>query len=288
MGDALFKIPQTITMTVITIVNQKGGVAKTTSAMNIAGVLATMGYKVGLIDLDSQGSLTKSLLGDADNLTTVYDSLLDGFVEPDDEFPEENSNKEVSLPFYPIRENLSICPCTLEMARFDVQASLSPGGSRLLAAKIDKLKKTKQFDYVIMDCPPNLGFVVVNALLASNYVLVPVLLEFFTLQMARGLQDIIKQCRRENKKLKTLGVFAVRVKKGKLGALINDQFKEIWADKWTAAFVRESTLLQESAIPKNGTIGSDILAYKPNSIGSNDYIQLTIELLERMGVEISQ
>lgn len=275
-------------MTVISIVNQKGGVAKTTSAMNIAGVLAEMEYRVALIDLDSQGSLTKSLLGDADNLTTIYDSLLDGYVEPDDEFPEENTKPEIPLPFYEIRENLHLCPCTLEMARFDVQASASAGGSRLLAAKIDKLRKSKQFDFVIMDCPPNLGFVVVNALLASNYVLIPVLNEYFTLQMASSLQDIIKQCRRENKKLKTLGVFAVRVKKGKLGSLINEQFKEIWKDKLMESFIRESTLLQESAIPKNGELGSDILAYKPKSIGSEDYIKLTIELLENMGIQVSQ
>lgn len=177
-------------MKVWTVVNQKGGVGKTTTSISIAGSLCALGYKVLLVDLDPHASLTHYLGVDADNLTV---SLYEVFMQ--------NSNKDFDIKnaLHATRvDNLALLPSHIALATLDKSFGNSPGKGLVIKKALIAL--ANDFDFVIIDCPPVLGVLMVNGLVAADKILIPTQTEHLAL---RGLARMLKTIEQLSRSLKT-------------------------------------------------------------------------------------
>ena len=152
---------------IISVANQKGGVGKTTTTVNLSTILAKKGKKVLLIDTDPQGNATSGLGVSKDVELSVYDILIG-----DTEFDE--TLQETAI------KNLKVCPSNISLAVAEVQLVSMMSREQRLKTKLDKIKD--QYDYILIDCPPSLGLVTLNAFTASDSVLIPVQCEYFALE----------------------------------------------------------------------------------------------------------
>ena len=152
---------------IISVANQKGGVGKTTTTVNLSTILAKKGKKVLLIDTDPQGNATSGLGVSKDVELSVYDILIG-----DTEFDE--TLQETAI------KNLKVCPSNISLAGAEVQLVSMMSREQRLKTKLDKIKD--QYDYILIDCPPSLGLVTLNAFTASDSVLIPVQCEYFALE----------------------------------------------------------------------------------------------------------
>lgn len=179
---------------IISIINQKGGVSKTTSTFNIAGNLALAGYKVLQIDIDPQGSLTIANGIEPDSIDkSMYDVLIEG--------------TDINEIIYEINENLSLAVSNLDLSVGEISLVNSLARETTLKRSLKNIKD--EFDYILIDCPPNLGLLTINALTASDKVLIPVSTDYLAL---RGLelltQTIYKVKDNLNEDLEILGIIA--------------------------------------------------------------------------------
>ena len=158
---------------VVSIANQKGGVGKTTTAVNLSTILAKKGKKVLLIDADPQGNATSGLGIDKDTNFSVYDVLVD-------DVEIENTVVQSSV------KNLDVCPSNINLAGAEVELVSVISREHRLQEKIDNQKD--KYDYIIIDCPPSLGLITLNAFTASDSVLIPVQCEYYALE---GLGQLI-------------------------------------------------------------------------------------------------
>ena len=244
-------------MKIFAIANHKGGVGKTTSAQNIAAYLGLTGKKVLLIDLDSQANLTQCF-GKHKEKKTIYDSISDG--EP--------------LNIVKINENLSIVPANNLMAGVDREIQ-----DRILREYIlkDLIKPVENdFDYCILDCPPSLGIITVNALASADYVLIPMEAEVLAYNGIKSLKEMIDQIKvRVNTNLIIKGVFFTNMKpklrlSKAMSKLVNEKFK----NELCKNSIRTNVSLAECQIS-----GKHIFEYDPESQGAQDYKALVDEIL---------
>lgn len=245
-------------MTTIAFINQKGGVGKTTATCNIGAGLAARGKKVLLIDLDPQGNLSAACGVPAALEKTVFEVLM-----------HEASLKEVTLAI----ENFHIIPANIGLSAFE----------QLCAGETDKefqLKealKNHSYDYILIDCPPSLGLLTLNALAAADEVYIPVQTEFLALQ---GLSQLLDTCkvinRRINPALKLGGIIGMRFNRRKLNSEIIAHLRESFKEKMFNTAIRENIALAEAP-----SFGMDIYRYKPTSIGAKDYKDLCEEIIQR-------
>ncbi len=245
----------------ISLINQKGGVAKTTSTVNIGAGLQKLGNKVLLIDLDSQANLTYSLGIQAHELDyTIYDIL-----KGDCKFQDVVIQKE----------NIDVLPSSLELSGVEIELSGVAGREFLLKETLDSLN---QYDYILLDCPPSLGLLTLNSLVASNEVFIPVQAEYLALQgMSKLIQtvDIVKK--RLNGDLDITGIIATRYDKRKsLNKEVIQKIESYFGDKLFKTMIRDNVALAEA--PSHG---QDIFAYKSDSNGAEDYLNLCKEIEKR-------
>lgn len=242
---------------VIAIVNQKGGVAKTTTALNVGAGLARHGKKVLLIDIDPQGSLTKALAVDIrEDENTLYE-LLKGKVE--------------------VTEAIRSLP-----GGYD----LIPGDSRLsnITAGLDLLKRAiapvvRKYDYILIDSSPYIGVLTINAMVAGKEVYVPLKPDYLAVMGLNQLMQAIRTIRTRgvNRQLKLTGVIvAMYSKRRRLANAIEEDLKERYGKELFETRIRENVTLAESP-----TAGQDIFQYSPRSNGAKDYEALVKEILER-------
>ena len=248
-------------MKTIAFVNQKGGVGKTTTVINVGMGLQKLNKKVLLIDLDPQGNLTYSMGIPAHELkVTIFDLL-----------KEKATLSEVIIK----KDNLDIVTANLSLSGADMELAGIAGREFLLK---DVLDKVSGYDYVLIDCPPNLGILTLNALTAANAVFVPLQTEYLAMQgMSQLLQTVEVVKTRLNKELKLEGIIGTMYdSRRNLCKEVVEKLKEHFGDLVFDTLIRDNVALAEAP-----SFGKSIFDYRKESNGAKDYFNLCKEIVKR-------
>ncbi len=252
-------------MKTICIFNQKGGVGKTTTNINLCAYLAMEGYKVLTIDIDPQGNTTSGLGLDKNNLDlSIYDVLIS-------DTPIKDSIVRSDLV-----QNLFISPSTMELAGAEVELINKKNRENIIKDKLNEVKD--EYDYVFIDCPPSLGVLTINALTCADSVLIPIQCEFYALEGVSQLVNTIQLVKKSlNKKLEIEGVlmtmFDYRTN------LSNEVLKEV--QKYFKDKVYETTISRNVRLAEAPSFGLPIMLYDEKCKGAEAYVKLTKEFLKR-------
>ncbi|MGG0824890.1 AAA family ATPase [Paenibacillus turicensis] len=247
---------------IIAIANQKGGVGKTTTSVNLGAGLASIGKRVLLIDIDPQGNTTSGVgVNKADVENCIYDVLINE-VDP----------REAIVPT--MVDGLSIIPATIQLAGAEIE--LVPTISREVRLKRAISQVKSQFDYVIIDCPPSLGILTINSLTAADSVLIPIQCEYYALE---GLSQLLNTVRLVQKHLNTslqiegvlLTMFDARTN---LGIQVIEEVKKYFQQKVYKTVIPRNVRLSEA--PSHG---QSIITYDPKSKGAEVYLELAKEVV---------
>lgn len=257
---------------IIAFVNQKGGVGKTTSSINLAASLGLLGKKTMLVDLDPQGNSTTGVgINKGENKSSVYELLVD---------KADIKDVVIKTPF----KNLYVIPASINLAGIDMELiDMSRNNSEFVAQLQLKhhLEGIKDlFDYIILDCPPSLGLITTNALAAANSVIIPVQCEFFALE---GIMQLLNSIMIAQKKLNpTLDIEGVLLTmldyRTNLGLEVVEEIKSYFKDKVYDTIIPR--LIKLSEAPSHG---KPIHAYDPKNRGTEAYINLAKEVIARNG-----
>lgn len=257
---------------IIALVNQKGGVGKTTSSINLAASLGVLRKKVLLIDLDPQGNASTGLgINKADFDKSIYDLLID-----------EATVSEVIIKTK--FNNLFVIPATINLAGADIElmekSKMEPGfiKGNQLKKYLDEIKE--DYDFIIIDCPPSLGILTTNALTASDSVIIPVQCEFFALEGIMQLLNTIMLAQKKlNANLDIEGVLLTMLdSRTNLGLEVVEDVKSYFKERVYDTIIPRLVRLSEA--PSHG---KPILAYDPQSRGTEAYLNLAKEVIERNG-----
>ena len=264
MGDCMGKI--------ISIVNKKGGVGKTTTSINLSASLAVLGKKVLLIDLDPQGNTTTGVgINKGDIEKSVYDVLIG----------ECDITEAMIKTKY---KNLYVLPASINLAGLEyeyTEKSRNEQGFQKGEQLKNKMADIKDsFDYIILDCPPSLGIITTNALTASNSVIIPVQCEFFALEaITQLLRTIMLAQKTLNPTLDIEGVLLTMLdSRTNLGFEVVEDIRKFFKEKVYNTIIPRLVRLTEA--PSHG---EPIIAYDPKSRGSEAYLNLAKEVISRNG-----
>lgn len=243
---------------IISICNHKGGVGKSSTASAIGSGLAKRGYRTLLIDLDAQANLTSSFF--AEELEKdIYQSL----------------SKAEALPIYSINENLDLVPSSLDLATIELELSGKIDNTFILQELIEPIKE--KYKYIVIDCPPSIGLLTINALVASTDLYIPLMAEVLP---TRGLNTITENLervqKRANKGLKLSGIVFTRWGGRNINKLIEEGIRKEYGDIVFNTRIRENIAVAEAPLQYQ-----DIYTYAPTSNGAKDYTALVEEILSR-------
>jgi chromosome partitioning protein len=246
---------------IISLTNEKGGVGKTTCTLNLGAALVSLGKKCLLIDLDQQMALTSSFGIPPDQVKDTIYEVLRGEAKLD------------TAMWQQLNTNLFVVPASPKLAGFDVEMA-NEVGSQVLLKEI--VSGVNSFDYILFDCPPSLGMIVVNALTAAREVFVPMQAEFLSMQgMARLVEIVERVKKRLNSNLEITGIIGTMYDQRRiLNREVIAKVEEHFPGK-ILGVIRDCISLAEA--PSRGW---DILAYRPNSLGAQDFMALAQRVVQ--------
>ncbi|SDF28219.1 ParA family protein [Sporolituus thermophilus] len=246
----------------VAVINQKGGVGKTTSTVNIGAGLSRLGARVLLIDLDPQANLTAAVGQNAGGRCIA--DLFQGGLTWEELLARINDN------------SLAVVPSSVRLASAEVDFATVPSREGLLRKHLAAV--SDRFDFILIDCPPALGFLTINALVAASGVLLPVLPEFLSLQGVSGIAEVIRVIgKRFNPGLDITGILINRFDRRKsLHREVQQRLKERFDSR-----VFEQTVRDNVAVAEAPGYGLDIFTYRPDSVGAKDYQAVCQEFIRR-------
>lgn len=253
-------------MQTIAIVNQKGGVGKTTTTINLATALAAIGKKVCVVDLDPQGNASTGLgIERKDRQHTSYDVLLHNRIV-------EDALRETKI------KRLCVVPATIDLSGAEIELATQHERESKLKQAFASLKKAEAFDYVLIDCPPSLNLLTINALTASDSVMIPLQCEFYALE---GLSHLLKTIRiiqaRYNDALKIEGiVLTMYDRRNKLTENIEQDVRD-----YLGSQVYKTVIPRNVRVSEAPSHGKPSIVYDMHCAGSRAYIALAKEMLRR-------
>ena len=247
---------------IISIANQKGGVGKTTTSVSLSAILAKKGKKILMIDMDPQGNGTSGLGIDKNVKFSVYDVIID-------DVEIENTIKKTEI------ENLDVCPSNINLAGAEVELVDMEEREQRLKSKLDKIKE--KYDYIIIDCPPSLGLVTLNAFTASDSVLIPVQCEYYALEGLGQLINTINLVKKHlNKSLYIEGALLTMYDaRTNLSNQVVKEVKRYFEDKVYKVVIPRNVKLSEAP-----SYGMPITLYDKRSKGAKCYEKLAKEFLK--------
>ncbi len=255
---------------VISIANQKGGVGKTTTAVNISTIIAKKGKKVLLIDADPQGNATSGLGADKTKELSLYDVLID-------EVDIKQTFQDTMI------KNLKVCPSNMNLAGAEVE--LVSAMSREQRLKEGLVDVKDEFDFIFIDCPPSLGLITLNAFTASDSILIPVQCEYFALEGLGQLINTINLVKKHlNKNLQIEGaVLTMYDSRTNLSNQVVKEVKRYFDDKVYKTVIPRNVKLSEAP-----SYGMPISIYDPKSKGARCYEKLSMEIIKNNTVRTNK
>ncbi len=253
---------------IIAFANQKGGVGKTTSCINLAAYVAVMGSKVLVLDLDPQGNATSGLGIDKErDMKTIYD-LISG----DSTVEEVIQQTQI--------QDLDIIPSTVDLAGAELEMVQMPQREKIIKGILDTIKD--KYDFIMIDCPPSLGLITVNALTACNSVIIPMQCEYYPLMGITQLMNTIRLIKFHlNPSIDIEGVvLTMKDKRSNLTSQVADEVLKFFGKKVFFTYIPRNIRLAEA--PSHG---EPIIIYEPSSKGAEAYMSLAEEFLDRNKVK---
>jgi chromosome partitioning protein len=250
---------------IVAIANQKGGVGKTTTAVNIGAALALRGKPTLLIDLDPQGNSSMSFLDMRNVSLSVYDAIVDG----------AHPLQDVIIPS--TLKNLDVAPSRISLAKLESKLVGELDAHFRLKDRIDPIRS--RYPFVVIDCPPTLGLLTVNALVAATHLLIPIQSSYFALEGTDDLLETVEKVRsRANPLLQILGVvITMHDRRTSLARDIRGQIQRVFGDKVFKTVITKSVRLEESPAYKES-----IFTFAPESSGASEYYRLCEEVIDRV------
>ncbi|HEY2525721.1 MAG TPA: ParA family protein [Candidatus Binataceae bacterium] len=264
LGVGVSKVVGLAVGRIVAIANQKGGVGKTTTAVNLAVALAQSGQRVLLIDLDPQGNATSGLTPEASKSGTIYDSLV--------------SRRPLGEVIRESRPSLDLAPSSTDLVGAEIELATMEGRERRLKAELSG--HCDKYNFVLIDTPPSLGILTLNALVAADSVLVPMQCEYYALE---GLSSLLATIRRVNAvlnpQLELMGVVLTMFdSRNRLSHEISLEVNKHFPERVFQTVVPRNVRISES--PSHGLA---VIEHDPKSVGAEAYRLLASELLERVG-----
>lgn len=255
---------------VIAIANQKGGVGKTTTSINLSTCVAERGKKVLLIDIDPQGNATSGVgIAKQSDDNSIYDVLV-------------NDEKMVNIIKPTVVKNLFVCPSSINLAGAEVELVPLMARETRLKKAIEELEQEQKYDYIFIDCPPSLGLITLNAFAAASSVLVPIQCEYYALEGLGQLVNTIRLVQKNlNQDLEIEGVVMTMYdSRTKLSSQVAEEVRKYFDNKVFDTVIPRNIRLSEA--PSHGL---PITIYDPLSKGARTYKKLAKELLKNNKIE---
>lgn len=249
---------------IISIINQKGGVGKSTTAVNLAAALGELGKKVLIVDFDPQGNSTSGLGIEKEELEQcVYDALLN-------DVPAKNLLIQANC------NNVTVIPATIQLAGAEIELVSAMARETRLKELLEPVQEN--YDFVFIDCPPSLGLLTINALTAADSVLIPIQCEYYALEGVTKLLESMRMVKSKiNKGLEVFGVLLTMYdSRTSLANQVVDEVKQYFGDKVFNTLIPRTVKISEAP-----SFGMSVIQYAPQNKGAQSYMELAEEVIGR-------